>query len=124
VLTLIGRLVAVVLGVFVVEMALQAVMTPRVERRYGFELGSPYVKVGPDEEEEVRVFERVDSGGAFARAGVTEGDILGGMLSKGLLYLYLSLLSPGDSTRVTILPGGDGPPIRKRPKRRVTVVAP
>jgi S1-C subfamily serine protease len=108
---------------FVAEMALQAVVGPKVEERFGFELGSPYVMAG-GRDEEVPVIEGVDSGGAFARAGLTRGDILVNHISKGLLYLSLSLAGTGDTRSVTVVSGGDGPKIGQRPKRRLTVVAP
>jgi hypothetical protein len=118
-----GRLLIGLLVLFIAEMALQAIVGPKVEQRFGFELGSPYVMAG-GREEEVPVIERVDSGGAFARAGLAEGDILVNHISKGLLYLSLSLAGTGDTRRVTVVPGGDGPRIGRRPKRRLTVVAP
>jgi hypothetical protein len=118
-----GRLLLGLLAVFIAEMALQAVVGPKVEERFGFELGSPYVMAG-GRDEEVPVIERVDSGGAFARAGLMEGDILVNHISKGLLYLSLSLAGTGDSRRVSVVSGGDGPKIGQRSKRRLTVVAP
>jgi S1-C subfamily serine protease len=122
-IALAGRLVLGFLALFVAEMALQGILGPRVEARYGFELGSPYVMAGGDDVE-VPVIERVDSGGAFARAGLVEGDILVNHISKGLLYLSLLLAGTGDTRRVTVVSGGDGPEIGQRRKRRLTVVAP
>jgi hypothetical protein len=118
-----GRLLLGLLVLFVVEMALQAIVGPKVEERFGFELGSPYVMAG-GRQEEVPMITRVDSGGAFARAGFAEGDILVNHISKGLLYLSLSIAGSGDTRTVTVVSGGDGPRIGRRPKRRLTVVAP
>jgi hypothetical protein len=118
-----GRLLLGFLVLFIIESALQAIVGPKVEERFGFVLGSPYVMAG-GREEEVPVIERVDSGGAFARAGLAEGDILVNHVSKGLLYLSLSLAGTGATRSVTVVSGGDGPKIGQRPKRRLTVVAP
>jgi hypothetical protein len=38
-----GRLLLGFLVLFIVESALQAIVGPKVEERFGFELGSPYV---------------------------------------------------------------------------------
>jgi hypothetical protein len=118
-----GRVLLAFVVLFIVELALQAILGPKVEERFGFELGSPYVMAG-GREEEVPVIERVDSAGAFARADLAEGDILVNHISKGLLYLSLSIAGSGDTRRVTVVSGGDGPRISRRPKRRLTVVAP
>jgi S1-C subfamily serine protease len=118
------RVLAVLLIVFIAKTTLQAVLGPRVEERFGFELGSPYVNVGTPNEDEVPTIMRLDSAGPFARAGLTEGDILVDIISTGTFYLSLSLSAPGDSKAVTVVAGGDGPRIGVRPKRRVAVIAP
>jgi hypothetical protein len=118
-----GRLLLGLLVLFIAEMALQAVVGPNVEERFGFELGSPYVMAG-GRQEEVPMIVRVDSDGAFARAGLAKGDILVNRISKGLLYLSLSIADSGDTRTVKVVSGGDGPSIGRRPKRRLTVVAP
>jgi len=123
IITVAALLLAGVLVLFSAEMALQAVLGPRVEKRFGFKVGSPYVNAGTDEEE-VPTIMRVDSGGPFARAGLAEGDILVDVISMGTFYLSLSVSGRADSTEVTVVSGGDGPRLGVRPGRRVAVVAP
>jgi hypothetical protein len=122
-IALAGRLLLGFLVLFIVEMALQAIVGPKVEERFGFDLGSPSVMAG-GQLEEVWMIMRVDSGGAFARAGFAKGDIVVNHMSTGLLYLSLSIAGSGDTRTVTVVSGGDGPRIGRRPKRRLTVVAP
>jgi hypothetical protein len=123
IITVAAVLLGGVLVLFSAEMALQAVLGPKVEERFGFELGSPYVNIGTPDEEEVPMIMGVDSGGPFSNAGLAEGDILVDIISHGTFYLALSVSARGDSNELTVVSRGDGP-IKERPKRRVAVVAP
>jgi hypothetical protein len=103
------------------EMGTQAVLLPSVERRIGAEIRSPELKLG-GEGHEVMAFENVGPG-ACARAGIMEGDII---VSHRTIGQLCRLLRGPKGTQVTVevAPGGDGPPLAERVKRKVTITLP
>jgi hypothetical protein len=109
------------LGLIAVETGTQVLLLPSVERRIGARIMGPTVLVD-GKIQEVMAFENVGPG-AVANAGLVSGDII---VSHRLIgQLSRELRGPkGKQVVVEVVPGGNGPPIDKRPSRRVVITLP
>lgn len=91
----------------------------------GFVHGSPYIRVkGHWFSQEIMTFEQVRPNGPLGQAGIREGDIVA---DESLWYVgFYRMLEAarGKEVVISVLPGGDGPQLRKRPVRRVSVFVP
>jgi hypothetical protein len=91
----------------------------------GFVHGSPYIRVKWRLlSQEVMTFEQVRPEGPLARAGIREGDIVA---DKSLWYVgFYRMLEAarGKEVVISVVAGGDGPPLTKRPVRKVSVFIP
>ena len=113
--------VLVVLGMFGRETFLYIALGATVHPKYGFSVGTPIVRAGPERVEVIQLL--VKPGGLFAQAGVRDGDILLDRLT--IVQLYERLNAPrGAAVGFHVVPGGDGAPIESRPRRRITVISP
>lgn len=92
-----------------------------LSRNLGFTHGSPYVRCG-DRDREVFAIESVEPGGAFDRAGFRDGDIVVGTDITGL-YRELHR-NRGREVTVSVVEGGDGPPLAERPVRKLCLAVP
>ncbi len=128
----IARQATVVLGAIGVLLLAVAVICARhlfyqdfigagLNSELGFTHGSPYVRCG-DREQEVFTIESVAPGGAFDRAGFCDGDIVVGTDITGL-YRELHR-NRGREVTVSVVEGGDGPPLAERPVRKLCLAVP
>jgi hypothetical protein len=94
---------------------------PALQQDLGFATGSPYINAG-GVLVEVLTVEDVVPGGIFDKAGVQKGDII---VDYSLTELYRELeKNRGGSLTIPVVNGGDGPPLRSRPTRNVTIEIP
>ena len=100
----------------------QCVLGKPLERELGFEHGSPYIHSG-DEFIEVMAFENIKPGGIFDLAGIKKGDIPIDDLSITEFFRMLEN-ARGTEVTITVVSGGDGPPLEERPARKVTFKVP
>jgi hypothetical protein len=107
---------------FAVEMATQARLLPGIERRIGAKICAPEVSVG-GHLLEVITFAEVVPGAPCSRAGIASGDIIASDQLIGSLCKRLQLPT-GTRVVVEVVPGGPGPTIAERPKRRAVIVLP
>lgn len=85
----------------------------------GFDDGSPYVKINGEYREAFTV-ENVTPGGIFGRAGFREGDIIVHPHGRSIPAFYRMLdAKRGNTVTVTVVDGGDGPPLDQRPTRQI-----
>jgi hypothetical protein len=125
------RLILLFIGAVVVLLAfasIRALFDTQAYERYaaalqrdlGFGHGSPYVLVG-NSRKELMTIEHVTPDGVFDRAGIRSGDIPLDDLSIAGFYRWLDA-SRGQTVTISVADGGDGPPLRERPKRSIEVV--
>jgi len=94
----------------------------RLQRDLGFKHGSPYVRVGGSTRE-VMTIDEVVPDGPFARAGIQPADIV--LDPKSIDSLYRALEGArGATLQITVVPGGDGPPLEERQARTLTLEVP
>jgi hypothetical protein len=92
-----------------------------LRRDLGFEHATPYIRCGRRTVDVLTVGALV-AGGVFDRAGFRVGDIIEGLSITGL-YKKLHC-GRGSEVRLTVVEGGDGPPLKQRPRRVLAVTVP
>jgi len=94
----------------------QTDLGPQIRSAYGFSHGSPYIKTGDYRVEVFTVYP--DAGGILERAGFRNGDIV---VSENITGFYKLLYqSKAKEVTVTVVDGGDGPPVEQRKTRVVS----
>jgi hypothetical protein len=93
-----------------------------LKRDLGFDYRSPYFRIG-GRLREVMTLEGIVPDGVLARAGIREGDIP--LDESSIIGLFRMLESArGSNVAISVVPGGDGPPLEQRPKRKVEFFVP
>lgn len=105
-----------------IELFVQAVQLPGVEQRIGAMIVCPWVQVG-DEFEEVITFAEVSPNGACGRVGIVSGDIIVSDRTIGALCQRINA-SPDGVVIVSVVDGGNGPPIGERRQRNLVLKIP
>ena len=95
--------------------------THRLKRDLGFTGSSPWVYAG-GKREEVFVLDSVDPNGIFGLGGARPGEIIA--TNYGRDFCRELEERRGETVAVTLIPGGDGPPLDQRPTRKITVSIP
>lgn len=91
-----------------------------LRERLGFTHGSPYVIAGEEKIEVFTVYPEAD--GFLYAAGFRSGDIV---TSESITGFYRLLYqNAGKPVSVVVVPGGDGPPISLRKKRKFEFTLP
>lgn len=110
-----------IVGFIAFEFWSQVSLGPSIEKRYGFEIGTPYVIVNNQDVEVLAVLS-VTPGGAFDKAGINADEII---VSHTIGGLYRDLNeNAGVLTTIEIVQGGGGLPISQRAIHNVQVAAP
>ncbi len=101
----------------------QATKLHDIETRYGGYISGQYVKINGNHPE-VLTFGPLVQGGALERAGVLNGDVVVAPVADTTdLLIYLDVYQ-GKVLHIDVVDGGDGLPLRQRPIRQITLVAP
>lgn len=110
--------VAAAMGLFLAHMwYYQRHLGRPLNTQLGFTHGSPYVQCG-EEWREVITIHSVEADGVFAHTGFTVGDII--VEPDGSSELYRTLHEGrGGEVMVSVVDGGDGPPLSERRVRRL-----
>ena len=101
------------------KMARYEEIAPSLKTELGFELGSPYYQINGDLTE-VTEFEIPPGDSVMGAAGVRNGDFL---VHFEDLFEALEQ-SRGGQLTFYVVPGGDGPLLRERERREITVKVP
>lgn len=92
-----------------------------LRRDLGFSHGSPYIMVN-GKAQEVFMLKGIVKGKPFNLAGIEGGEIV---VSHQILKFYLDLeASRGSTFNFWIVDGGDGIPLKKRIRRKITITVP
>lgn len=122
----VGAFVLIILVFFAVsfykEMKLQITLGPVIKKEFGFDTDSPYIRINGSRGE-VGTIVNIKPGGVFDKAGFLENDILREPYLFGDLYLLLDS-SRGKTVTIKVVPGGDGPPLKKRKVRAIKFLVP
>lgn len=110
------------LWIFVDEMRTQATLGPEAEARIAAKITGSYVRLD-GKLTEVMTILSIERHGAAAKAGFREDDIIVDDLTIGDVYRKLSGRS-GASVTFHVVPGGDGPPLSHRKRRKVVLILP
>jgi hypothetical protein len=112
-----------VLSVYIVVEAYyyQARLGPGLERDLGFKHGTRYIRCGRTLCRLLAI-QALTPGGPFAQAGFRVGDIIIGPSISG--FFRILHRGRGSEARLTVVDGGDGPPLNQRAKRELLVQVP
>ena len=116
-----GALVAFSVSVVTEALYYQGQLAEALQQDLGFTHATPYIRSGW-RTADVLVVGALIPGGVFDRVGFRVGDIIHGPSITGL-YKMLHR-GRGSVVRLTVLQGGDGPPLNQRPRRVIAVPVP
>lgn len=95
---------------------------PTLDRNLGFTYATPYFLIDGRLQEVMTLYPKV--GGPMHRGGVTDDDIVVGEGSVVCSFYRKLESARGKQMRFSVVAGGDGPPLNKRPIRSITVDVP